>query len=352
MKKRTGFTLVELLVVIAIIGMLMALLLPAVQNARETGRRAVCLNNMKQIALGMRNYESTKKELPGYANEVAKGTTGQMAGIGKNVPWSMMLFPYLDRTDVWQRWSDSTTTDSPTEAGLPTPYMELLLCPSNPPPDQLHPWTSFVVNCGRQDNTPEKTSPPLAATDTTAEKLANGVFFNRFTPVRGASFPSNKQNYLRFSRLTMSLDHIPDGASNTLMVSENLQAYRYTDDMSTSSMATMHQYSTVPYVEAATGFVWDYTSSEKKINSDKNAPTGNDPMGNYKYARPSSNHPGGVNVGMCGGELIFMREDIDPWVYHQLMTSDGRHSDMLNSTLKTSDNTPYVDYILNDTDYK
>src|SRR5260221_581596 len=117
---RSAFTLVELLVVIAIIGMLMALLLPAVNSAKESGRRAVCLNNQKQLALAMRNYESQKRELPGYANRIAKGTDSSGMATDRLATWVVMLFPYMERADVWSKWSDSTVAAS----ALPMPYME------------------------------------------------------------------------------------------------------------------------------------------------------------------------------------------------------------------------------------
>src|SRR5690606_12375535 len=91
--RRLGFTLVELLVVIAIIGILVALLLPAVQAAREAARRIQCANNLKQIGLALLNYESTHNVFP-----YAAGTTANQAGQSATYwSWSALLLPYLEQ---------------------------------------------------------------------------------------------------------------------------------------------------------------------------------------------------------------------------------------------------------------
>src|SRR5438477_8298514 len=87
-RKRRAFTLVELLVVIAIIGVLVALLLPAVQMAREAARRMKCQNNLKQLALGLANYESMAKALPYGANAPCCNPPGDN--------WCIMLFPFIE----------------------------------------------------------------------------------------------------------------------------------------------------------------------------------------------------------------------------------------------------------------
>src|SRR3954462_8042713 len=92
-RSRTGFTLVELLVVIAIIGVLVALLLPAVQAAREASRRIKCANHLKQIGLALQNYENTFKILPMGTMNVAAGQTGT----SNNASPHPMLLPFLEQ---------------------------------------------------------------------------------------------------------------------------------------------------------------------------------------------------------------------------------------------------------------
>jgi prepilin-type N-terminal cleavage/methylation domain-containing protein len=91
-RRQRAFTLVELLVVIAIIGVLVALLLPAVQAAREAARRTQCLNNLKQIGLAIQNYHGVRNEIPPSRLPCHHGT------------WAALLWPYLEQSNIAQRW--------------------------------------------------------------------------------------------------------------------------------------------------------------------------------------------------------------------------------------------------------
>ncbi|MBN1393400.1 MAG: DUF1559 domain-containing protein [Pirellulales bacterium] len=200
-KRRYAFTLVELLVVITIIGMLMALLLPAVQAAREAGRRATCSNNMRNAALAMMNFESQQKHFPGYLNGFAVGFELTASGAGGTattihsapVSWVVSLLPFLDRRDIFDQYkallagTSSSTLDQFSETSL-----SILLCPSDPP-ESAGPNLAFVVNRGVNG---QNTNPAL------------GVCFD-------ASVSGNSM---------VSADYLSahDGTSTTLLLSESI----------------------------------------------------------------------------------------------------------------------------------
>ena len=148
-RRRAGFTLIELLVVIAIIAILVSLLLPAVQQAREAARKSQCQNNLKQLGLAMHNYHSTYNTFPaGRAGTGLFDTNLTNRGRGS---WITSLLPYIDQTALWQQVSnplservDGSTQDPPWNPLGPEPYhnqyppwrvkIASLLCPSDPAP--------------------------------------------------------------------------------------------------------------------------------------------------------------------------------------------------------------------------
>jgi len=103
-KNRGGFTLVELLVVIAIIGTLVGLLLPAVQSAREAARRSACTNNLKQLGLGVLNFESARRRLP--AANSGTGTTSPASG---GYSWIVSILPFLEETNLYTQMSSDSS---------------------------------------------------------------------------------------------------------------------------------------------------------------------------------------------------------------------------------------------------
>ncbi|MEX0703940.1 MAG: DUF1559 domain-containing protein [Planctomycetales bacterium] len=126
---RAGFTLIELLVVIAILSILMALLLPAVQAAREAARRTGCRNNLHQIGLALHNHESARGIFPS-SFEIAPGTTLS----GNNGSWSIhgRLLPFLENANAYDAIDLTVAWDAQLASGVPTLRIPTYVCPSDP----------------------------------------------------------------------------------------------------------------------------------------------------------------------------------------------------------------------------
>ena len=329
-RSRLGFTLVELLVVIAIIGTLVALLLPAVQNARETARSNTCRNNMKQLSLAMTSMDSQLKKVPGYVNELFNpngpktGNPPTIPAQGRRASWLVRVFPYMEQQALWDVWNDFS------EAPL-APAIEGLSCPSDAPEIPGQPWLSYVGNAGWAFT-------DVARSGDTHEYAANGIFFDdnknpNFGPLDGREGQGHP-------KIQMSLAQVPDGTTKTMMLSENLHTiyWSYEAVLNNDQKYVQKDNSSIVDAKHLFGFVWKNQPSQmERINGDKyydqgTEPDPNDPMVAFadsayeSYGFPSSNHPGGVNVAFCGGHVEFIAESIDPRIYGQLMTSNSKRS--------------------------
>jgi prepilin-type N-terminal cleavage/methylation domain-containing protein/prepilin-type processing-associated H-X9-DG protein len=327
-----GFTLVELLVVIAIIGTLVALLLPAVQAARESARNNTCKNNMRQLGLALTNFDSTRNHLPGYVNDIEdvrsqKDSRGQY-GTARQASWIVMLFPYMEQPAVWDNWNNF---NNPAAS---IPELEVLQCPSSPPEVPGFPWCAYVGNSGQMSGDP--TRPDIF------ENAANGVFVDRSVNMNAISSgaadgreigSNNKPN----KPPQVSISYMAnDGASNTVMVSERLNNFywTYTDNSNQPTQFSQDKNTALKDDGRWFGFQWSNQpvsacpEGYQKINgipADVPPPLNMTDLTDCN-AYPSSNHPGGVNTSFGDGRVTFMLDTVDPTVYGQIMTTNARRS--------------------------
>jgi prepilin-type N-terminal cleavage/methylation domain-containing protein/prepilin-type processing-associated H-X9-DG protein len=275
-RQRSAFTLVELLVVMTIIGMLMALLLPAVQGAREAGRRTACTNNLFQLALAAIRTEEQSGFIPGWRNR-GPGNPPQA------VSWPVVLLPNMERNDIYNAWSNPTK-----------PYVAFFVCPSSPPDALTQPTLSYAGNCGSGSN---------------AQRF-NGVMSD--TLITGPS------------ALRISFDDVAgaDGTAMTLLLTERCGPGNYRSNLPLNQKRW-----------DARGFGGPSFSFNNNDNSLTSVPgigiTGSPPVKIINniatnnapgfWSQPSSNHAGGVVTAFCDGHTAFVKDSISAPVYGNLL---------------------------------
>jgi len=350
-----GFTLVELLVVISIIGMLVSLLLPAVQNAREAGRRNTCQNNEHQLGLANLNFESNRHYFPGWQSSLPYTNSG---GSGYTlVSWVVPLLPLMERNDIYTAYTSGSAISGTTSGGTTfnsQVYMAMLVCPSNPPVSQTSTSLAYCMNGGQIN---PNSNPTLinGSNNTSINASASGISYDLSLNTTNNPPTSNVVGAPKVSQ-----DYIVshDGSSFTILLSENMQQDMYWGNVSLTQLqaGTPPGGTTSSYANAGQNdlvFFWVYGTGSSaapsgwyRINGDKTYTASGANQDDQAHARPASNHSGGVVCTFCDGHSKFIAEDIDYRTYKQLMTPYDVQASGTGTTTGDGDNVP-----LNDNSY-
>jgi prepilin-type N-terminal cleavage/methylation domain-containing protein/prepilin-type processing-associated H-X9-DG protein len=326
-RNNRGFTLVELLVVIAIIGILVALLLPAIQAARESARRSQCVNNLKQLGVAFQNYHDTYKQLPIGAYSCCWGTwqpailpfieEQELADMYQFLPKKLppgVTVPFFD--DAYRYFELDLTRNPPIRnREVCQRRIETLTCPSDDPqvytgaggagigPIQGITFHSYVANFGN--------------TNHSGQTLFGSPNINHLgSPFIGQDDGTKGPQHNLFTRFKQ----ITDGLSKTLMISETVQG-QGGDLRGFTWWGWAAGFETVA---APNGSVDDLLQSKDYCKSDipPNPPCAG-ASGRFFYNAARSRHPGGVHAMMCDGSVHFIVDDVDLATWRAASTIKG-----------------------------
>lgn len=343
-RRRLGFTLVELLVVISIIGMLMSLLLPAVQQSREAARRAQCANNLRNLGIAMLAAEGSEGRFPPSGRYTVDGVPYHN--------WVVSLLARIERSDLAEQWDYNQPVDVLPNAKLADTQINVLICPDDGSVGWGHGNLSYVVNHGVGFMMP----PGLP-----------GMYHSAFNPPpQQQPFDLNGNGILAFTQAALAQDCCPtdrdylhqmgmffgkrwpnnapaigsglyhtantvfDGLSQTILLSENVRAGY--DPALPANWSTPDPWRIGFMV---TGYICDNGSCAagqvhyERANSHGGGPWAHESLNaGMKQAEgqapwPSSEHVAGVQAMMADGHLQFISDAIDGRVYAALVSPQG-----------------------------
>lgn len=303
MSRRPGFTLIELLVVIAIIGILVGLLLPSVQAAREAARRMQCSNHMKQIGLGLQNYHASFSRFP-FA----------LGGTGKKYSAISQLLPKMEQTSVFGEIDFTRPINDPINDDARLTEIPLFRCPSDL--DNAQPMAGGAINYCPNKGTSLKWQ----------DTRANGVMF-LLSETRFRDILDGTSHTAAFSERI-----IGDGSNgisspesdmyrSSLNPSTQDEARQFCNAVDTSDLANQFpQFMGAP---------WIHGKNSYQHISEPNALSCGFQPARKATTTATSRHKGGVFVLMCDGSVQFVTDSIDLQVWRSAGTRNGSEEELL-----------------------
>jgi prepilin-type N-terminal cleavage/methylation domain-containing protein/prepilin-type processing-associated H-X9-DG protein len=317
-KRRQGFTLIELLVVIAIIGVLIALLLPAVQAAREAARRSQCTNNLKQIALAASNYHDVNGSFPGgsYSPNVKPG----FWHFAQNFSSFVRMLPYTEQSPMFNAVNLGNNYGSYTNVTIAGVRLAVLTCPSDTSNNPVLlrsksstggtvPGWNFGVN-----NSPDQ--PPdsvyLQAFSSYAGNMGTFPVSWQQSFLTSATGPAEyaQINGVIYNDSAVRIADVTDGTSNTFLFGEHARTNLMTYDPGFAFSDGQWNSGRIYDTMLATWYPPNVGVSGANAGS-----TAAIVNGGFYPETAASQHPGGVNMAFCDGSVRFIKNSVSSWSF-------------------------------------